>query len=169
MFRCFFLAPDGHFVGAKEVEEPEEYAAIEEARRVLRAGEVRRATGFEVWCGARMIFSSAPRPLPSAPPPSSGLSAPGRPGSGAFRHGGRRPMPSLPGSPLHSARCAGASCRFTLCGRAHREGDQNPRGGAWTATSVRNVLALCAGSAVGLTTQAPAVAEARDPGSVGAG
>ena len=60
MFRCFFLGPDGHFVGAKEVEAPEKHAAIEEARKVLRAGEVRQATGFELWRGTEMVFSSAP-------------------------------------------------------------------------------------------------------------
>jgi hypothetical protein len=85
MFRCFFLGPDGHFVGAMEVEEPEEYAAIEEARRVLQAGEVRRATGFEVWRGAEMVFSSATPPRPSSPRSSSGASAAGRPGNGAFQ------------------------------------------------------------------------------------
>jgi hypothetical protein len=85
MFRCFFLAPDGHFVGAKEVEEPEEDAAIEEARRVLQAGEVRRATGFEVWRRAEMVFSSVTRPPPSSSRSSSGVSASGRSGSGVFR------------------------------------------------------------------------------------
>ena len=61
MFRCFFMGWDGHFVGTMHVEAPEEDTAIEEARRVLQAGEVRRATGFEVWRGAEMIFSSEPQ------------------------------------------------------------------------------------------------------------
>jgi hypothetical protein len=61
MFRCFFMGSNGHFVGAIHVESPEEDTAIEEARRVLQKGEVRRATGFEVWQGTKMIFSSEPQ------------------------------------------------------------------------------------------------------------
>jgi hypothetical protein len=85
MFRCFFLGPDGHFVGAKEVEAPEKHAAIEEARRVLQAGEVRQATGFELWRGTEMIFSSAPRPPPSSPRSPSRASGPDRLEADAFR------------------------------------------------------------------------------------
>ena len=85
MFRCFFLGPDGHFVGAKEVEAPEKHAAIEEARKVLRAGEVRRATGFELWRGTEMVFSSAPRHPPSSPRLPSRVSGPDRSEAGAFR------------------------------------------------------------------------------------
>jgi len=85
MFRCFFLGPDGHFVGAKEVEAPEKHAAIEEARKVLRAGEVRRATGFELWRGAEMVFSSAPKHPPSSPRSPSRASGPDRSEAGASR------------------------------------------------------------------------------------
>jgi hypothetical protein len=85
MFRCFFLGPDGRFVGAKEVEAPEKHAAIEEVRRVLQAGEVRQATGFELWRGAEMVFSSAPQPPPSFPRSPSRELGSDRLEAGAFR------------------------------------------------------------------------------------
>jgi hypothetical protein len=85
MFRCFFLGPDGHFVGAKEVEAPEKHAAIEEVRRVLQAGEVRQATAFELWRGTEMVFSSVPQPPPSSPRSPSRASGPDRSEAGAFR------------------------------------------------------------------------------------
>jgi hypothetical protein len=82
MFRCFFMGPDGHFVGATNVEGAEEDVAIEEARRVLQAGEVRQAIAFEVWRAAELVFSSATRPPLRLWP---GASASSRPRSGAFR------------------------------------------------------------------------------------
>lgn len=82
MFRCFFTGPDGHFVGATKVDGPEKDVAIEEARRVLQAGEVRRAIGFEVWRAAELVFSSATQPSPQSWP---GASASGRSGSRAAR------------------------------------------------------------------------------------
>ena len=66
MFRCFFLGPDGHFVGAKEVEAPEKHAAIEEARRCCGPEKSGRRPGLSYgvapkWSSAQLRGIHHPR------------------------------------------------------------------------------------------------------------
>jgi hypothetical protein len=60
-YRCYFTDLDGHFVGVEEVDACALSGAITQARRILRAGGMRHAVGFEVWIGVDLLFTSCPR------------------------------------------------------------------------------------------------------------